>query len=49
MLTKTLPWLVMALAAALAAWWWLDPAGFSQNPVFGWFKHLAVTLPEHPR
>jgi hypothetical protein len=49
MLTKTLPWLVIALAAALAAWWWFDPVGFSQNPVLRWFKGLSVPLPERLR
>jgi hypothetical protein len=39
----------MALVAALAAWWWLDPVGFSQNPVIQWFKHLSVPLPERLR
>ena len=46
MLTKTLTWLVISLFVALTAWWWLDPVGFSQNPVFTWFKGYSVPLPE---
>ena len=46
MLTKTLTWLVISLFVALIVWWWLDSVGFSQNPVFMWFKGYSVPLPE---
>jgi hypothetical protein len=45
MVAKTLGWLVVALVVALVAWWWLDPVGFAENPVFKWFKGLSVPLP----
>jgi hypothetical protein len=38
MRTNTPAWLVIALFVALIGWWWLDPVGFSQNPVITWFK-----------
>ena len=49
MLIKTLPWLAISLFVALVAWWWFDPAGFSQNPVITWFKGFSVPLPERLR
>jgi hypothetical protein len=49
MVHKTLAWLVISLLVVLIAWWWLDPVGFSQNPVVTWFKGLSVPLPERLR
>ena len=49
MLTKTLAWLVISLFVMLIVWWWLDPVGFSQNPVITWFKGLHSPLPERLR
>jgi hypothetical protein len=49
MLIKTLAWLVTSLFVALIVWWWLDPGGFSQNPVLRWLKDLSVPLPERLR
>lgn len=45
MLTKTLAWLVISLFAVSLVWWWLDPLGFSRNPVLTWFKSLSVPSP----
>jgi hypothetical protein len=49
MLTKTLAWLVISLFVVSIVWWWLDPVGFSQNPVVTWFKGLSSLLPERLR
>jgi hypothetical protein len=49
MLTKTLAWLVIPLFVLSIVWWWLDPVGFSQNPVITWFKGLHAPLPERLR
>jgi hypothetical protein len=49
MLTKTLARLVFSLFIVFIVWWWLDPVGFSQNPVVMWFKGLSLPLPERPR
>jgi hypothetical protein len=49
MFHKTLAWLVISLFVLLIAWGWLDPVGFSQNPVVTWFKGLSVPLPERLR
>lgn len=49
MLTKTLAWSVIVLFVVSLLWWWLDPAGFSQNPVLTWFKSLSSPLPERIR
>jgi hypothetical protein len=45
MLTKTLAWSVVAITVACVAWWWWDPAGFSQNPVLRWFNSLSQHSP----
>ncbi len=49
MRTNTLAWLVIALFMVLIGWWWLDPVGFSQNPLITWFKGLHFPLPERFR
>jgi hypothetical protein len=49
MLTKTLAWLVISLFVVLIVWWWLNPVGFSQNPVITWFRGLSMPLPERLR
>ena len=36
MLTKTFGWGVIGVVAISAAWWFLDPVGFAQNPLFTW-------------
>ena len=46
MLTKTLAWGAIALAVSCVAWWWLDPVGFSQNPLLTWLRQLSLDLPE---
>jgi hypothetical protein len=47
--SKTLAWVVTSLVVTLLVWWWLDPVGFSQNPVLRWFKGFSVPLPERLR
>jgi hypothetical protein len=42
MLTKTLAWAVILVCVVSAAWWFVDPVGFSQNPVFSYFKRLSL-------
>jgi hypothetical protein len=49
MLAKKFVWVVTSLFVALIVWWWLDPAGFSQNPALRWLKDLSVPLPERVR
>jgi hypothetical protein len=49
MLTKTMAWLVISLFVLSILWWWLDPVGFSQNPVVAWLKGLSLPLPERLR
>lgn len=49
MLTKTLAWLVIALFVVLVLWWWLDPTGFSYNPVVTWLKGLSFPFPGRSR
>jgi len=41
MLSKTLAWGVIGVAAISAAWWFLDPVGFGQNPLFTWLTLRA--------
>ena len=46
---NVLAWPVMLLVAVLIGWWWLDPVGFSQNPVITWFRGFHSPLPERLR
>ena len=43
MLTKTLAGIVIGAVAIGAAWWYLDPVGFSQNPVLRWLNDLKLS------
>ncbi len=38
MLTKSFAWGVIGVVAISAAWWFLDPVGFAQNPLFTWLN-----------
>jgi hypothetical protein len=38
MLSKSFAWVVIGIVGVAAAWWLLDPVGFSQNPVFSWLS-----------
>jgi hypothetical protein len=49
MVTKTLAWLVISVSVILIGWWWLDPVGFSQNPVLTWFRGLSFPMPQRFR
>jgi hypothetical protein len=47
MLTKTLAGGILAVLAGSAVWWYVDPVGFSQNPLLTWLRGLSVPLPGH--
>lgn len=49
MLTKTFGWGAVLMLAVCVTWWWFDPAGFSQNPVLEWLRHLSIRFPEAHR
>jgi len=42
MLTKALALAVIAVAVVSVVWWFADPVGFSQNPVFTYLKQLGL-------
>ena len=42
MLSKTFVWGIASVFILSTAWWMLDPVGFSQNPVLGWFRELPL-------
>ena len=42
MLSKTLAWGIVGVVAIAIAWWLVDPAGFSQNPVLAWLNGLTL-------
>jgi hypothetical protein len=46
-LSKTLALAVIAICVIGLAWWWLDPAGFAQNPVFRYLNGLSTRSSEH--
>jgi len=42
MLNKMFAWGVVGVVVLSAAWWVVDPAGFSQNPVLSWLQELRL-------
>jgi hypothetical protein len=43
MLTKTLAGGIIGVVAIGAVWWYLDPVGFSQNPLLRWLNDLKLS------
>jgi hypothetical protein len=42
MITKMLGWFVIAVLMVCGVWWYLDPVGFSQNPVMAWLRERSL-------
>ena len=43
MLTKTLAGGIIGICVIGVAWWYLDPVGFSQNPLLRWLNGLSLS------